>query len=357
MFKLFGFSFSYSILIFLYVTNLLPSYSFGAEYICKNYLEFSMLNTSPDEHPNLFYDTLDSLVATKNQLLETRAILLSSLRLEMIERALPLKTPGLKPVPSIAPEELAKLYRLQSTYLHSEAYSKLEEEILADPYFSWLLINWVDYRSNYDRSFAVDLTSAQPTKYNTTETLKAPAEDIPGYFRQHLFYEGQMSLQPELLVYRIMRDHDPKLSDTSRSMIKEVLGLERTLFILNEMITGLANFDFGHKESWREFVSLKPVLAEFNALKSKIQFLSYPGDMRDYLRRQLQEEFSLDMSFETHYVVVYLTQSINPEDQELYDRYVLLRNILHLVTMAQDQDQLLEFLEEQADQSWPYYLY
>lgn len=309
-------------------------------------------------HPrkDLYSRAIDQLISIKYELLATQQQWLRQTYLELKERSIPVRPPG-RSVPVVKTQTLRLMWDLQNTLVDSEEHKELLVQISEDPYFEWLEANWDDSKLRLPPSLLVDLSVIQGTVWNPEGELKQTAQSLADYLRQHLFFKGPMQLSPQLLVLRIARDHDAYLMESTFNTISSVLTLQRAIYALDQLIGELGSNAFGTQVQWTEYESLRVVLSEFAALKSKISEMSPTGFEVDYLREQVRGNVPSHMSYEDYIINMYFEGSTDPEEQSVYKKYILLKNIINITALATNRDELDEYLNMRVHYALEYYLY
>jgi hypothetical protein len=180
---------------------------------------------------------------------------------------------------------------------------------------------------------------------------------IIDYLNFHLRYDGPMLLSPDILVLRLMFDHDPKFSAKERDLIYQILSLQKSQFIINTLTKRLAYFEFGNPENWDEFGSYKIALAELQALKYKIKYSLPEYRESNFLQLQNSGQMPRSMSFEDYLASSVLAKSGNPADFQIYERYMFLKNIVRYALLVVDDVAFQDFLDERVESLFPYFLY
>lgn len=303
--------------------------------------------------------TKDKLIALQLEVYEQQQALVHDVHLSLKDLSVPYRDSNgqlIKPVTNVSSEVLNLVGQWPNLPLDSAWRLNLLENILEDPYLSYLVESWKDYRSDYLKSIILLASSHNPqvpTPVNGTYR-------IHDYFDLHLRFDGPMKLHPYLLILRVMRDHDPNFNDPSKSVgylqktylsvrdkINKILELQKVLYILNRDIQKLSDLRYGSEKIWNQVRTLKDAVAEFYYLRRNIVRLYSPHFSRmDYEALVMMGDLSPSVTYEDYLVAHFANHHII-EESDLVQRYRIIKHIVRLSTASQSLEELKEVMASQ----------
>lgn len=220
-----------------------------------------------------------------------------------------------KPIPPIEQHTLD--YMLSWAKLESRVrLDVLRSTLATDPFFVYLRSNWAQVNpSILEKYKGLDFSGFSTKDGHGAPKIKSWPETFKDHFMVHLLYDGPMYLRPELLVLRMIRDHDLRFSEEFRSEINSILNIERRIYVLNRYIQELKSKSNDQIKYWKKFKTSHQAYAEMQSLKELIRNTQGVIDERRFLREQLETQ-TVDSSGD----LVIAGPTIDPESS--YEDYL-----------------------------------
>lgn len=337
---------------------------------------------------SLLNDTINKFLKIQESLNKNQGDLIVQLKQLLKERSLSSKlrvsSQLIESVPVLSPSTIDFFREWPKTAQGGSDQYLLEDLISQDPYIKWLIKNWKDNRPNHLKANLGDFSAILRVDGLREPKPTLAPEDIFGYLNQHLRYVGPMSLSANLIVFRIMRDHDPKLTEEMITILDKIFYYNKILYIMQNQTISLANLDHGTHEEWSEFFNLKNVMVELRNIKAQIRLMLPKYSEINFYKLQKERKLPGSLSFEEYILVDYIKkgedfsngfftngsgdetvnnflntalQSERIQVLQIYERYKLIKAILHNVSLSMDEELLIGELEAHVDSLSYYFLY
>ncbi len=318
---------------------------------CRNYLNLS-------SKPLSIYETVsERLVDNQVRLYNEQTILIESVLSQLQKRSLVLEGSNRLPIPEIRDSTIIAIHSWRSKDENDPDRKLLESQILDDPYLTYLKSNWVDKRADHLTALHADFSSVRRIDGLAAPTILPVPGSILDYLYLHTRFQGPMMLRTELLILRIMKDHDPRLTFDQQQDIDRIFEIERYNYLVSRLSHSLAAGELGKINDWDKYFNIKSVYSAMMATKSKIRLSVDGAHKRNFLKAQLERRVRGDISFVDYIAFTMLQVSNDSAHRELYRDFMVLKIIIRLTQAISSAEEFESFLSQQVDSARATFLY